>query len=109
VIWDNFPEGLVKRDLENAFGALEIINSRPVQNLYIALKPTYLEMYRGLTMGIPDIFTHEITCDLETMKALIKAYGSDVEQYREIFEKYVSPNIDTISRVLWQNNPYLLS
>ena len=35
VIWDNFPEGLVKRDLENAFGALEIINSRPVQNLYI--------------------------------------------------------------------------
>ena len=33
VIWDNFPEGLVKRDLENAFGALEIINSRSVQNL----------------------------------------------------------------------------
>jgi hypothetical protein len=61
VIWDNFPEGLVKRDLENAFGALEIINSRSVQNLYIALKPTYLEMYRGLTMGIPDIYTHEIT------------------------------------------------
>jgi hypothetical protein len=108
VIWDNFPEGLVKRDLENAFGALEIINSRPVQNLYIALKPTYLEMYRGLTMGIPDIFTHEITCDLETMKALIKAYGSDVEQYREIFEKYVSPNIDTISRVLWQKQPLSL-
>ena len=25
VIWDNFPEGLIKRDLENAFGALETI------------------------------------------------------------------------------------
>ena len=109
VIWDNFPEGLIKRDLENAFGALEIVNARPVHNLYIALKPTYLEMYRGLTMGIPDIYTHEITCDLETMKALIKAYGRGVEQYREIFEKYVSANIDTIARVLWQKQPLSLT
>jgi hypothetical protein len=109
VIWDNFPEGLVKRDLENAFGALEIVNSRSVQNLYIALKPTYLEMYRGLTTGMPDIYAHEITCDLETMKALIKAYGRDVEQYREIFEKYVSANIDTITRVLWQKQPLSLT
>jgi hypothetical protein len=109
VIWDNFPEGLVKRDLENAFGALEIVNSRSVQNLYIALKPTYLEMYRGLTMGIPDIYTHEIICDLETMKALIKAYGSEVDQYREVFEKYVSTNTDRIARVLWQKQPLSLT
>jgi hypothetical protein len=109
VIWDNFPEGLVKRDLQNAFGALEIVNSRSVQNLYISLKPTYLEMYRGLTMGIPDIYTHEITSDLATMKALIRAYGRQVEQYRDVFEKYVSPNIDTISRVLWQKQPLSLT
>jgi hypothetical protein len=109
VIWDNFPEGLVKRDLQNAFGALEIVNSRSVQNLYISLKPKYLEMYRGLTIGIPDIYTHEITCDLATMKALIKAYGMHVEQYREVFEKYISPNIDTISRVLWQKQPLSLT
>jgi hypothetical protein len=109
VIWDNFPEGLVKRDLQNAFGALEIVNARSVQNLYISLKPTYLEMYRGLTMGIPDIYTHEITCDLATMKALIKAYGSEVEQYRDVFEKYISPNIDAISRVLWQKQPLSLT
>jgi hypothetical protein len=109
VIWDNFPDGLVKRDLENAFGALEIVNSRSVQNLYIALKPTYLEMYRGLTIGIPDIYTHEITCDLETMKALMKAYGTDVEQYREVFEKYISANTDKIARVLWQKQPLSLT
>ena len=109
VIWDNFPEGLVKRDLQNAFGALEIVNSRSVQNLYISLKPTYLEMYRGLTIGIPDIYTHEITCDLETMKALIRAYGTEVEQYRYVFEKYVSPNIDTIARILWQKQPLSLT
>ncbi|MDQ3851242.1 MAG: hypothetical protein M3299_00235 [Thermoproteota archaeon] len=109
VIWDNFPEGLVKRDLQNAFGALEIVNSRSVQNLYISLKPTYLEMYRGLTIGIPDIYTHEITCDLETMKALIRAYGMHVEQYRGVFEKYISPNIDTIARTLWQKQPLSLT
>ncbi len=109
VIWDNFPEGLVKRDLQNAFGALEIVNSRSVQNLYISLKPTYLEMYRGLTIGIPDIYTHEITCDLTTMKALIRAYGTHVERYREVFEKYISPNIDTIARVLWQKQPLSLT
>src|SRR5215218_1908706 len=109
VIWDNFPEGLIKRDLQNAFGALEIVNSRSVQNLYISLKPTYLEMYRGLTIGIPDIYAHEITCDLVTMKALLKAYGMEVEQYRDVFEKYVSPNIDTIARILWQKQPLSLT
>jgi hypothetical protein len=109
VIWDNFPDGLVKRDLENAFGAVEIVNARSVQNLYIALKPTYLEMYRGLTIGIPDIYTHEITCDLATMKALIKAYGMQVEQYREVFKKYISSNVDTIAKVLWQKQPLSLT
>ena len=109
VIWDNFPEGLVKRDLQNAFGALEIINSRLIKNLYIALKPTYLEMYRGLTLDIPDIYTHEITCDLETMKALLKAYGKDVKEYREVFEKHVSANTDRIARILWQKQPLFLT
>jgi hypothetical protein len=109
VIWDNFPDGLVKRDLENAFGALEIVNSRSVQNLYISLKPTYLEMYRGLTIGFPDIYSHEITCDLATMKALIKAYGMHVEHYKEVYEKFVSPHIDTIARVLWQKQPLSLT
>jgi hypothetical protein len=108
VIWDNFPEGLIKRDLQNAFGALEIVNASSVLNLYIALKPTYLEMYRGLTIGIPDIYTHEITCDLETMKALIKAYGR-VEQYRDVFEKYVSGNTDRIAGILWQKQPLSLT
>ena len=109
VIWDNFPEGLVKRDLENAFGAVEILISRSVQNLYIALKPSYLEMYRGLTMSIPDIYTHEIRLDLATMKTLIKAYGREVERYRDIFETYMSPNIDVISRILWQKQPLSLT
>jgi len=104
VIWDNFPDGMVKRDLESAFGALEIINSMSMQNMYIALKPKYLEMYRGLTIGIPDICNHEIICDLATMKSMLKSYGA-VEQYQGVFENCVSPNIDRISRILWQKQP----
>ena len=109
VIWDNFPEGLVKRDLQNAFGALEIVNSRSIQNLYISLKPTYLEMYRGLTTGIPDIHTYEITWDFETMRAMMKAYGTSVEQYRGPFEKYIAVNADRIARALWQKQPLSLT
>lgn len=100
---------MVKRDLQNAFGALEIINSRSVKNLYISLKTTYLEMYRGLTIGIPDIYTHEIKTDLATMKTLIKAYGMNVDQYREVFEEYISHNIDSVAKVLWQKQPLSLT
>jgi class 3 adenylate cyclase len=109
VIWDNFPDGLLKRDLQSAFNALEILNSRPLGNLYVALKPAYLEIYRGLTLDIPDIYSHEVSCDLGTMKTLLKTYGKNVPKYREIFEKYVSKDSDAISRVLWQKQPLYLT
>lgn len=109
VVWDNFPNGLIKRDLQSAFGALEIINARPVQNLWISLKPTYLEMYRGLTLGIPDIYTCEIICDLDTMKFLVRTYGTNVEQFKDVYEKYVSANIDKISKILWGKQPLSLT
>ena len=107
VIWDNFPDGLVKRDLESAFGALEVVNATPIQNLYIALKPSYLEIFRGLTTGIPDIYTHEISCDLETMKALVKAYGG-VRQFNGI-SRLVFANLDKIARILWIKQPLSLT
>jgi class 3 adenylate cyclase len=109
VIWDNFPEGLVKRDLQSAFSAIEILNSRPLRNLYIALRPCYLEIYRGLTLDIPDIYPHEVSCDMGTMKTLLKMYGKEVPEYRTIFEKYVSKDSDRISRILWQKQPLYLT
>ncbi len=109
VIWDNFPEGLVKRDLQSAFSTLEILNSRPLRNLYIALKPSYLEIYRGLTLAIPDIYPYEVSCDLGTMKTLLITYGKEVHEYKEIFEKYASKDSDRISRILWQKQPLYLT
>jgi class 3 adenylate cyclase len=77
--------------------------------LYIALKPTYLETYRGLTLSIPDFYTCEITCSVETMKALLREYGKNVAQFNSIFEKYVSVNTDKIARILWQKQPLPLT
>ena len=107
VIWDNFPDGLVKRDLQSAFGALEVVNATPVQNMYIALKPSYLEAYRGLTSSIPDIYTFEITCDLDAMKSLLKSYGS-LDKYRDAY-RHVAANTDRIARILWQKQPLSLT
>ena len=107
VIWDNFPDGLVKRDLGSAFGALEVVNATPVQNMYIALKPSYLEAYRGLTSSIPDIYTFEISCDLDAMKSLLKSYGN-LDKYRDAY-RHVASNTDRIARILWQKQPLSLT
>ena len=80
-----------------------------MRNLYIALRPCYLEIYRGLTLDIPDIYPHEVSCDMETMKTLLKTYGKEVPEYRIIFEKYVSKDSDRISRILWQKQPLYLT
>src|SRR5215207_4156140 len=39
VVWDNFPDGLMKKDIDTGKLALEIISSSTAKNLFIALKP----------------------------------------------------------------------
>src|SRR5919197_3888846 len=48
VVWDNFPDDLVKRDMDSADRVLEILSARNVAGLFIALKPRYLEIYKDL-------------------------------------------------------------
>jgi hypothetical protein len=55
IIWDNFPDDLMKKDLDNSRKALEIISSKNVKCLLIALKPKYLEMYRFITREVPEL------------------------------------------------------
>ncbi len=42
IVWDNFPDDLIKRDIDNARKALEIISSKEVSSILVALKPKYL-------------------------------------------------------------------
>jgi hypothetical protein len=50
VVWDNFPDDLLKRDVESAGKVLEIISVKDTMNLLVALKPKYLEILRLLKL-----------------------------------------------------------
>jgi hypothetical protein len=77
VVWDNFPDDLVKRDLDNARDVLEVITSRNVKRFLVAHKPKYLEIYRDLHNGIPEFHI----CELDFNKGQIKnmkSYGIEI-------------------------------
>ncbi|HEX9317768.1 MAG TPA: hypothetical protein VF884_02415 [Nitrososphaeraceae archaeon] len=52
VIWDNFPDDLLIRDVDSTKEVLGLISSKTVGCLLIALKPKYLEFFRNIS----DIF-----------------------------------------------------
>jgi hypothetical protein len=52
IIWDNFPDDLVRRDIESVVRVLEVLTSRD-SDIVVTLKPRYLELYRGISNRIP--------------------------------------------------------
>ena len=105
VIWDNFPDDLLKRDVESAWEVLEVISVKDVTNLLVAPKPKYLEVYRGITRKVPELYDYEITYDKERIKTLITSYGKNIIQFTDVYEKYVLPNVHQVSTILWQKEP----
>ena len=105
VIWDNFPDDLLKRDIESAWEVLEIISVRDVTNLLVALKPKYLEIYRGVAKKVPELYDYEIGYDRQKISSIITSYGKNIIQFIDVYEKYVSPSIHQISTILWQKEP----
>ena len=105
VVWDNFPDDILKRDVETAREILEVISVKDVTNLLVALKPKYLEVYRGITRKVPELYDYEITYDKERIKALITSYGNNIIHFTDVYEKYVLPNIHRVSTILWQKEP----
>jgi hypothetical protein len=105
VIWDNFPDDLLKRDVESAGEVLEIISVRGVTNLLVALKPKYLEIYRGVAKKVPELYDYEIGYDRQKISSIITSYGKNIIPFIDVYEKYVSPNIHQISTILWQKEP----
>jgi hypothetical protein len=105
VVWDNFPDDLVKRDLESARDVLEMVSSRNVKRLLVALKPKYLEIYRDLPNRIPDFNSCKVVFDKERLRNIIISYGTAIAQFKQLFQKYVVEYTDKISRILWQKEP----
>lgn len=48
IVWDNFPDDMIKTDIDNATDILEVLGSARVKALLVALKPRYLEVYRSI-------------------------------------------------------------
>jgi hypothetical protein len=106
VVWDNFPDDMVMTDSNHARNVLELISSRNVKRFLVALKPRYLEIYRDLVHHrILEFNTCEVSFDKEQIKSIIKTYGTEIAQFRQLYQKHIEGNIEKISRLLWQMEP----
>jgi hypothetical protein len=105
VVWDNFPDDLVKRDIDNAVRVLEILSARNVAGLFVALKPRYLEMYKDVPNKVAELYPLQVKFDKEKFKHILSLYGMNISKFRSTFEKYISRNVDRISAILWQKEP----
>lgn len=104
IIWDNFPNDMVQRNYESARSALEIITSKNLKSI-ISLNPLYPESYAAIANSIPEINIHKIFYDKIDIKELIYTYGTRINQFHDIYNKYVQNNIDRICEILWMKEP----
>ncbi|MDQ3839985.1 MAG: RNA helicase domain-containing protein, partial [Thermoproteota archaeon] len=105
VVWDNFPDDLIKRDVDTAKHVLDLVSSRQVKRLFIALKPRYLEIYKDLPREIPDFNSCEVAFDKDRLRKIISAYGTSITEFKDPFQKYIEEHADKISKTLWQKEP----
>jgi GTPase SAR1 family protein len=109
ILWDGFPDDFVTRDVDTARRVLEVLTSKNIKYLIVALKPKYLEIYRNISDKIAELYTHEVAFDKEKIKSIIKSCGTNIEQFTHVYRKYLSRELDNISRRLWQKEPIPLT
>ncbi len=104
VVWNNFPDDMVKKDFDSGRKALEIISSKNIKNILIALKPKYLEAYRDIATSVLDLYQHFMKYDGENIKGIVKLYGTKT-RFSELYRKYITMDLDKISNILWEKDP----
>lgn len=105
VVWDNFPDGMVKNDPDNVKKALGIICSNNVQNLLVSLRPRYLESYRDIASTRDDIYSQEISYTYEKIKDMLNQYGDKIRQFNKLYKDDVIKNEEKIAKIIWQKEP----
>ena len=80
IVWDNFPDNLIRRDVANARRVLEILGSCTAKKVLVALKPKYLEIFREVPTQIPEFFTLRIKYNKDQFKRIIEQYGTTIPQ-----------------------------
>ncbi len=86
-----------------------MIISKNIKRFLVALKPMYLEIYSDLHNRIPEFYVCKIAFDKEQLKSIIKSYGIEINQFKELYQKYIKNHIDKISGILWQKEPLPLT
>lgn len=77
VIWDNFPDGIIQRDVASATRVLTIFGSRRTMKLLVALNPKYLEAYTELVTSImPEFTSYYVKYDRGQFRNILKSYGT---------------------------------
>jgi hypothetical protein len=105
IVWDNFPDDLMKRDADTAKEVLEVISSKNIKGLFIALKPRYLEPYRGLVSRIPEFYNCEVFYDKVRFRDIVKLYGTAIPMFKEIYQRFTEDELGRISEILWEKEP----
>lgn len=105
VVWDNFPEGMEKNDPDSVKKSLEIVCSKNIQHLLLALRPRYLERFRDITTGRNDIYSQEISYSSKKIKEVLDLYGHKIRQFNELYKDNVLENEEKIAQILWQKEP----
>jgi hypothetical protein len=106
VLWDNFPDPLIRRDFETALRALEVVSSRETGCSIISLKPEYLEPYRGIGSFLHEFYGMELTYDKEKIMEMIRSRGSTMNQFKNLYHNHVESRLDDISKTLWKKEPF---
>lgn len=109
VIWDNFPEGMTHRDYDSSFESLESISSSRAAEIYVTLKPSYLELYKDIATTIPEIQSQEIQYSPSVIKEVLKNYGKHIGLFAPLYDRYVSSYLNRISKLIWSKEPVPLS
>lgn len=105
IVWDNFPDDLMRRDVANARRVLEILGSCAAKKVLVALKPKYMEVYREISTQIPEFFAHGIKYNKDQFKRIVEQYGTTIPQFKEAYTKYVLMNLEKIASILWNKEP----
>jgi hypothetical protein len=106
VIWDNFPDQLIKRDFATALKALEIVSSRETNRTIISLKPDYLEPYRSIEGYVPELHSVELSYNKEKIKDLLKLQGNGMNQFKSFYRNYIENDLDDVAEKLWGKEPF---
>src|SRR5215213_5460504 len=109
IIWDNFPDDMIDRDVNSAVRALQIISAKDLKTLLVALKPRYLEIYGEVSGNIPEFHSHRIEYEREKIRDILDSYGTAIVDFSKQYDLYVKNDIDRLSKILWAKEPLPLT